>query len=318
MASFLPAAAVILDSIVGDPRSAWHPVVLIGKMISWLESLLLRPLATPAVKQGAGLVLVVITLAVSYGVTWLAVLALDAAHPLIGFIGGACLLAFTISPRSLAEAGLEIKAYLDAGDLVQARAKVGWIVGRDTAELGTAEVTRATVETVAENIVDGIISPLFYAFIGGVPLAFLYRAVNTLDSMVAYKNEKYSDFGLVAARVDDLFNYIPARISGLLLVVAAAALGYDAGGAARCIHRDAAKHPSPNSGISEAGVAGALGVRLGGLNYYGGLPSHRAEMGEPRHELQPVHIAQTVKLLYLVTFLFVVIATGLTIAGLCW
>lgn len=318
MALFTPAAAVIADSLIGDPRAGWHPVVLIGRLIAGLEKMLLRPQQTPAGKKSAGLLLVIITLAVSYWLAWLAMATLAAIHPLAEVAGGALLLAFTISPRSLAEAGQEIKDFLDAGELVQARGKVGWIVGRDTAALDTAEVTRATVETVAENIVDGVIAPLFYAFLGGVPLAFLYRAVNTLDSMVAYKNEKYSDFGFAAAKVDDAFNYIPARITGLLLIAAAAVLGYDAAGAVASIRRDAAKHPSPNSGISEAGVAGALGVRLGGLNYYGGVSSQRAFMGEPRRELGPEHIAQTIKLMYLVTFLFVVIATGLAVLVLSW
>jgi adenosylcobinamide-phosphate synthase len=310
---FVPAAAVIADSLIGDPRSGWHPVVLIGRLIGRLEKVLLKPLQAPAVKKWAGLLLVVVTLAVSYGFAWLALSALTALHPLAGLAGGTLLLAFAISPRSLAEAGREIKDDLEAGDLAEARCKVGWIVGRDTAALDTAEVTRATVETVAENIVDGVIAPLFYAFIGGVPLAFLYRAVNTLDSMVGYKNEKYGDFGLAAARVDDAFNYIPARITGLLLIAAAAVLGYDPRGAAAMIRRDAAKHPSPNSGIPEAGVAGALGVRLGGLNYYGGVPSRRAQMGEPRSGLGPVHIAQTIRLMVMVTFLFVGVATALAV-----
>lgn len=318
MGVFIPAAAVILDSIIGDPRGGWHPVVLIGKLIAVLEKLLLPRPQTPAAKRWAGLVLVIITLAVSYGLTWLAIEGLTAVHPLAGLVGGTLLLAFAISPRSLAEAGQEIKSYLDAGDLTQARYKVGWIVGRDTERLDTAEVTRATVETVAENIVDGVISPLFYAFIGGVPLAFLYRAVNTLDSMVGYKNEKYGDFGLVAARVDDVFNYIPARITGLLLIAAAAILGYDYQGAAASIRRDAAKHPSPNSGIGEAAVAGALGIRLGGLNYYGGIPSQRAFMGEPRNQLAPVHITSTITMMYVVTFLFIIVATGLAVLAISW
>jgi adenosylcobinamide-phosphate synthase len=318
MALFTPAAAVILDSIIGDPRASWHPVVLIGKLIAGLEKVLLWPLQTPVVKKWAGLLLVTITLAASYGLAWLAMSVLTGFHPLAGLAGGVLLLSFTISPRSLAEAGQEIKDFLDAGDLTQARFKVSWIVGRDTAALDTAEVTRATVETVAENIVDGVIAPLFYAFLGGVPLAFLYRAVNTLDSMVGYKNEKYSDFGLVAARVDDVFNYIPARVTGLLLIAAAAILGLDFRGAVKYIRRDAAKHPSPNSGIGEAGVAGALGIRLGGLNHYGGVPSRRAHMGDSKNELEPVHISQTIKLMYVVTFLFVIIATGLAVLILSW
>jgi adenosylcobinamide-phosphate synthase len=187
----------------------------------------------------------------------------------------------------------------------QARYKVGWIVGRDTANLNTAEVTRATVETVAENIVDGIISPLFYAVLGGVPLAFLYRAVNTMDSMIGYKNEKYQDFGMVAARVDDVFNYIPARITGLYIILAAALLKKDVKGAFQAIKRDAVKHPSPNSGFSEAGVAGALGIRLGGLNYYGGVPSLRAYMGVAKCQLTPIYIEHTIQIMYMVTILFV-------------
>lgn len=308
-----PALAVILDTLIGDPRTSWHPVVLIGRLIGGLEKLLLDPAHTASRKKWSGVLLVLVVLGITYALSWLAMLGLVRLHPMAAVAGGALILAFAISPRSLAEAGREIRHYLDAGDLEQARFKVGWIVGRDTARLDTAEVTRATVETVAENIVDGVISPLFYAFIGGVPLACLYRAVNTLDSMVGYKNEKYRDFGMVAARFDDVFNYIPARITGLLLVAAAFLLRLDAHGAAKFIWRDAAKHPSPNSGVAEAGVAGALGIRLGGLNYYGGVPSLRAHMGEPLNELTPIHIAQTIRLMYTVTILFLIAATGLAI-----
>lgn len=302
---YLALGAVILDRIIGDPRTSLHPVVIIGNFIAWMELRLLNVNHSPVCKNLAGALLVVVVLSAVYGAAWLVMTALGLIHLWAVYVGGAVLLAFTISPRSLAEAGREIACYLNTGNMEQARYKVGWIVGRDTAELDTAGVTRATVETVAENIVDGIISPLFYAVIGGVPLACLYRAVNTMDSMVGYKNEKYRDFGMVAARVDDLFNYIPARITGLLIVIAAAVLRYNAGGALASIRRDAAKHPSPNSGFSEAGVAGALGVRLGGLNYYGGVASLRAYMGEANNELRPVHIEQTIHIMYLVTALFI-------------
>jgi len=310
---YLPGLALVLDTLIGDPRTGWHPVVLIGGLIAALEKRLLRPDATPAAKRWAGLVLVAAALAVSYAAAWLAVAALAALHPLAGLGGGALLLSFAISPRSLAAAGREIQACLEAGDLETARAKVGWIVGRATARLDVAEVTRATVETVAENITDGIVAPLFYAALGGAPLAILYRAVNTLDSMVGYKNDRYRDFGLVAARTDDAFNYIPARLTGLLVVAAAFLLRHDARGAARAIWRDAGRHPSPNSGFPEAGVAGALGVRLGGLNYYGGVPSLRATMGEPRRQLAPGHIAATVRIMYTVTALAAALATVLSL-----
>lgn len=312
-AKYLPGLALVLDTLIGDPRTGWHPVVLIGNLIAALEKRLLDPAAAPGAKRRAGLILVLAVLAVSFALSWLALAALAALHPLAALGGGALLLAFAITPRSLAEAGREIQSLLEAGDLDEARRKVGWIVGRDTAGLDSAEVTRATVETVAENITDGIIAPLFYAALGGAPLAVLYRAVNTLDSMVGYKNDKYRDFGLVAARTDDVFNYIPARITGVLIIAAAFLTGCDARAAARTIRRDAAKHPSPNSGIPEAGVAGALGVRLGGLNYYGGVPSLRATMGEPRRQLVPGDIAATVRMMYTATALFAAVITVLIV-----
>ena len=187
-----------------------------------------------------------------------------------------------------------------------ARIKVGWIVGRDTKNLDQANITRATVETIAENIVDGIISPLCYYFIGGVVFAVFYRTVNTLDSMIAYKNDKYIDFGMFAAKLDDLFNYIPARLTAIMIIIVAFCLQFDFKQAYRSIGQDAKKHPSPNSGYSEAGVAGALGVQLGGLNYYFGTPSFRAYMGEKKNELLPMHITHTIYIMYGVTTLFLV------------
>ncbi len=305
MEKYLTLLAVCLDTLIGDPRGAWHPVVLIGNLIAVLERKLRRPEHSAKVQKFAGALLVALVLGITYGIVWLVMQGLYAISPLCAFAGGAFILSFAISPRSLAEAGREIRDYLSAGDLAQARYKVGWIVGRDTAQLDVPEITRATVETVAENIVDGIISPLFYAAIGGVPVAFLYRAVNTLDSMVGYKNDKYLHFGMVAARVDDVFNFIPARLTAVLLVVAAFILRYDAYNAFNAIRRDARKHPSPNSGFAEAGVAGALGVQLGGLNYYGGVASFRAYMGEARCQLQPEHIERTIRMMYMVTGLFV-------------
>lgn len=305
MTEYLLVGAVFLDRLVGDPRTSLHPVVIIGNFIAWLERRLLQVEHPPVYKKLAGAVLVISVLATVYALVWLVMAALSSLPAWANYLGGALLLSFTISTRSLAEAGQEIAGFLNSGKMEQARYKVGWIVGRDTANLNTAEVARATVETVAENIVDGIISPLFYAVIGGVPLAFLYRAVNTMDSMVGYKNEKYLDFGMVAARVDDVFNYIPARITGVLIILAAALLKQDARGAFQAIKRDAAKHPSPNSGFSEAGVAGALGIRLGGLNYYGGVASLRAYMGAAKCELEPTHIEQTIQIMYTVTALFV-------------
>lgn len=298
---WIPLGAVLADRIIGDPRSKLHPVVMIGNFISLLEKALRRPAHSPLRQQAAGAVLVAAVLFTTYAVVWLMMAGLEMLSPLAGFLGGMLILSFAITPRSLAAAGREIRQYLLEGNIGQARFKVGWIVGRDTQRLDEREVTRATVETVAENIVDGIISPLFYFAIGGVPLAFLYRAVNTLDSMIGYKNDKYLYFGRIAARIDDVFNFIPARLTGIMLIIAALLLGYNAKEAAKMILRDAAKHPSPNSGIAEAGVAGALGIRLGGLNYYGGVASFRAYMGDEKNVLSSICIHQTVTIMYTVT-----------------
>jgi adenosylcobinamide-phosphate synthase len=298
---WIPLGAVLADSIIGDPRSKLHPVVMIGNLISLLEKALRRPAHSPLRQQAAGAILVAAVLFTTYAVVWLMMAGLEMLSPLTGFLGGMLILSFAITPRSLAAAGREIRQYLLEGNIGQARFKVGWIVGRDTQRLDEREVTRATVETVAENIVDGIISPLFYFAIGGVPLAFLYRAVNTLDSMIGYKNDKYLYFGRIAARIDDVFNFIPARLTGIMLIIAALLLGYNAKEAAKMILRDAAKHPSPNSGIAEAGVAGALGIRLGGLNYYGGVASFRAYMGDEKNVLSSICIHQTVTMMYTVT-----------------
>lgn len=315
MDTYLPLLAIAIDRLVGDPRSNIHPVVMIGNLITFFEGKLLRLQHSSFLKNLTGGILVILVLGITYGATWWIIQLLGMIHPWAQFIGGAILLSFTIAPDSLAKAGNEIYDYLLAGDLKQAQHKVGWIVGRDTDKLDVGEVTRATVETIAENIVDGIISPLFYFVIGGVPLAFMYRAVNTLDSMVGYKNDKYQDFGMCAARVDDVFNYIPARLTGILLLLTAMLLRFNVYGTISSIWQDAAKHPSPNSGFAEAGVAGALGIRLGGLNYYGGLASQRAYMGMARTDLGPIHIKQTIQMMYVATLLF---AIGITIFLLLW
>lgn len=302
---------LLFDMVLGDPRSNFHPVVLIGSLTARLEKMLLNLQDTPGLKKAKGALLAALVLFITYALVHGLVSGIEkTVPPLMGIVLEAFLLSFTISPRSLSMAGRQIQEQLAAGNLSEARSLVGKIVGRDTQNLDEREITRATVETMAENIVDGIISPLFYAWLGGVPLAFLYRAVNTMDSMLGYRNERYEDFGMAAARTDDVFNYIPARITGVLIVVASWLLGLDQAGAARSIWRDASKHPSPNSGISEAGVAGALGVQLGGLNFYGGNPSHRAILGVPLRELSAADISQTASILYMVTFLFSVFITA--------
>ena len=300
--------AFFMDAVMGDPRSKLHPVVLIGSLIAGIEGMLYSKDDSDNRKLILGGFLVVLVLLFTFTVVngiMNLVNLLDNVYVIT--LIEAFFLSFTISPKSLAAAGKELYDYLAADDLEQARYKVGWIVGRDTEELTPGEVSRATIETIAENTVDGIIAPLFYFAIGGVPLAFLYRAVNTLDSMVGYKNDRYMYFGRVAARTDDVLGYIPARITGLLFVVSAFILGYDGKKAWQILRRDAAKHPSPNGGWAEATVAGALHIRLGGFNSYFGRVHFREYMGDPIEELGLDHIMKTIRLMYTDTILFLII-----------
>ena len=297
--------AFLADTLIGDPRSKLHPVVLIGSLIASLERSLYHEGDTDRRKLWAGGLLAVTVLILVYNMTaCLLQLVSLLGNQYVTVLAEAVLLSFTISPRSLAEAGREIYGYLEKGDMENARYKVGWIVGRDTDKLSPAEVTRATVETIAENTVDGVIAPLFFFAVGGVPLAVLYRAANTMDSMLGYKNDRYLFFGRVPARLDDILNYIPARICGVLFVLSAMLLGFDYRAAWHIMLRDARKHPSPNGGWAEASVAGALGIRLGGYNSYFGKQHFRAYMGDPLKELQQGNIMECIRLMYSASILF--------------
>jgi adenosylcobinamide-phosphate synthase len=309
--NWLFAGALIFDHLLGDPRGAWHPVVLIGKLITLLEKRLRKPGAGAGSERKAGLLLLAMVVGLVYIISFVVVKITFLAGDAAGLAGSAVILSFAISPRALRGAAEEIYGFLLAGDLTRARQRTALVVGRDTGGLDESEITRAAVETTAENITDGVISPLFFAAVGGVPLAFAYRAVNTLDSMVGYKNDRYINFGWASAKFDDICNYIPARITACLIVLAAAALpGCDPQGALRVLWRDAGKHPSPNSGYAEAPVAGALGVRLGGCNRYFGRPSWRSYMGEARHALKAGDIKKAVAIMYFAAVAFVAILTA--------
>lgn len=300
--------AFLIDTIIGDPRTKYHPVVLMGKLIALLEHCFYRADDSDNKKFVMGIMLVIITLLISYEVA-AAIMLLSYQLPFSwgsAAVGG-LLLSFTISPNSLAKAGKGIYALLIMGELTEAREKVGWIVGRDTKDLDDAEIARATIETIAENTVDGIIAPLFFFVLGGVPLAVLYRAANTMDSMIGYKNEKYLYFGCGAAKLDDVLNYIPARITAMLFLFSALILGFDYRNAYRIMQRDAAKHPSPNGGYAEATMAGALHIRLGGMNSYFGRKSFRAYMGDAMVLIAPQHIMAAIRMMYTATVLFIIV-----------
>ncbi len=298
--------AYVLDLLVGDPPHIPHPVVGMGRVITWLERNLYpqaeRRSAQAELLRGALLLLALLSLVyfLSRGVLYLA----GAIHPYLERALSLWLLSTALAARGLGRAARDVYRPLVQGDLPGARSALAQVVGRDTAGLPEEEIIRGAVETTAENIVDGVTAPLFYAVIGGVPLALLYKAVNTLDSMLGYKNERYFYFGRAAARVDDLFNYIPARLTFFLLLAAGMIVGKKREGSWLFLWHEARRHPSPNSGLCEAAVAGILGVRLGGMNYYQGRPSFRAYMGKPSVPLDSGHILETVKIMYVVELLF--------------
>ncbi|RJE86868.1 cobalamin biosynthesis protein CobD [Paenibacillus sp. 1011MAR3C5] len=313
----LAMAAVIIDWIIGDPKWPTHPVIWIGRLIKGLERLLYpnNNSASPIAVKLCGCLLTLITITVSWGVMFLIVWTADAVHVWAGYAVSAWFISTTLAVKGLKDAAMLVYLPLSQGNLADARRYVGYIVGRDTEDLSEPEAARATVETVAENTVDAFLSPLLFALIGGAPLAMLYRSANTLDSMVGYRNETYIDFGWCSARLDDVLNYIPARLTGILMVSAAALLpGMKPGRSCRSIRAFASLHPSPNSGIPESAVAGAIGIQLGGINRYFGVASERARMGWKTRELETRDIRASIHIMYVVSVLAL---AGMGVAWLC-
>ncbi len=289
--------AILLDLLLGDPRWLPHPVQGIGWLAQRSEAPLRRLIPNPKL---AGIVAVVWVVSSTTLIGFGLLKGVTLLHPLAGDIVAILLLYTCLATRSLHDHALSVYRPLKAGNLTEARLRVGWLVGRDTADLDEAEVTRAAVESVAENTVDGCTAPLLFACLAGPLGAVAYKAISTLDSTFGYKNERYLQFGWASARLDDLANLLPARLSALLTVAAALLLRLRAGNAWRIFRRDRHNHPSPNGGQIESAVAGALGVRLGGINSYFGQPSSRPFMGDPLQPLQSHHILQAVRLMWLV------------------
>lgn len=295
---FTVPLAFLIDLVIGDPAFLPHPVRIMGEAIARFEKFLRSFTRSSSSERIAGCCLALLIPITAYIITLGLCLLADLTNHYIGILVSTWLISTTIAARGLVDAGRSVYRHLTRGEIDKARDEVGGIVGRDTDAMEEPEIVRATVETMAENIVDGVVAPIFFALIGGAPLALTYRAVNTLDSMVGYRNSRYLHFGWASARLDDIANYIPARITGLLIVLSAALLGYPPIRVLITMLRDSAKHPSPNSGIPESGVAGALGVQLGGTNYYEGIPSFRPLLGIPYQNLDAAIIRQTAKLIY--------------------
>ena len=291
---------LLLDLAFGDPRWLYHPIRLIGNLIAWAE----KPFraAFPKSEKGelaAGTFFAVFVVAVSTAVPAL-LLALASRLSLWLVFALEVFWSFQIlAAKSLKSESMKVYAALKEGDLPKARKAVSMIVGRDTQKLTEEGVAKAAVETVAENSSDGVIAPLLFLALGGPALGFFYKAVNTLDSMVGYKNDTYLYFGRFSAKLDDVLNFIPARISGLLLVTASPLAGLDVKGAWRIFKRDRKNHASPNSAQTEAAAAGALGVQLAGDAWYFGKLHRKPTLGDPVRPIEPEDIRRAGKLMYL-------------------
>lgn len=302
----------LLDFLLGDPAWMPHPVVYMGKAITKLEALL-RP-CFPKTEKGefiAGCILAVVLPVGS-----------------LVFFGGVCLIAYHINPvfgfllqtfwcwqalamKGLAQESRKVYLELEKEDLPAARKAVSRIVGRDTAELTEEGVTKAAVETVAENFSDGVLAPLFYMLIGGAPLAMIYKSINTMDSMVGYKNEKYLYFGRAAAKLDDAVNYLPSRIAALFWILSASVTGFDGKHAWKIWRRDCRNHASPNSAQTESACAGALGIQLAGPAYYFGKKYEKPYIGDSLRPVEQKDILWANRMLYGAGFLSLAVGLGI-------
>ncbi len=298
----------ILDLMFGDPYWLYHPIRLIGKLIFLGEKVTRR--IFPKTDKGtvaAGGVMAAGVVAISFFVPALILALCARIHPGLAFIVETFWIYQILAGKCLSVETKKVYGALKEGKLFKARRLLGYLVGRDTKQLDEDEVIKAAVETVAENTTDGMIAPLIFIAIGGAPLGFAYKAVNTMDSMVGYKNDKYIMFGKIPARLDDVVNFIPARISGVLMVLCAFLCGYDGKGAARIFVRDRNKHLSPNSAQTESACAGALGLMLGGTHSYFGKPVVKPQIGDALCQALPSHIADACLLMGGTSFLAVFI-----------
>ncbi len=296
--------AAVLDIALGDPRWFPHPVRGMGAVIGWIDHRIRTICRSEQALQFAGACLALGLPAAVYGAATWVIGQAAALHPILGQAVGIGLASTTLAGRDLYDHVQAVIGALAAGDLAGARKAVARIVGRDSAALTEPEIARATVETIAESASDGIIAPLVYLSLGGAPLALAYKAVNTLDSMIGHRDERYEHFGWASARLDDVVNWIPARLTGGFIALAA---GLSTGQWHRIheswyiLHRDGDKHLSPNSGQPEAAMAGALGVQLGGRNSYDGVPHDAELLGDGPGEVTPEHIGRATRIM-LVTY----------------
>jgi adenosylcobinamide-phosphate synthase len=292
---FVFVAAVVLDFILGDPRWLPHPVRWIGSLISVLDRLLYPKRRSSCIEFFIGIILCLLVTGITVGCGYLFLLLCKLISPAVLITAQIIIIFFCLSTRSLGHEALVVYRLIKNKDITSARKAVSMIVGRDTGNLNESEIARAAIETVAENITDGIVSPIFYIILGGPLAGLLFKSVSTMDSMIGYRNDRYKHFGTFAARLDDLLNFIPARLTAfLLLPVTSLTMRKSALNTWKVVIRDRRKHPSPNSAHSEAAIAGALNIRLGGEAYYQGKLSVKPFLNENGREPSVENIKDTV------------------------
>ncbi|WP_026338997.1 adenosylcobinamide-phosphate synthase CbiB [Fusobacterium russii] len=307
--------AYIMDLILGDPKWLYHPVIIIGKLINFLERILYKFKN----KILVGIILNILTLFLTFSISLF--------FTYLGLFFEIFFLYTTLATRCLADEGRKVYKILKQGDIEKAKKELSYLVSRDTSTLSADKIIMSIVETISENTVDGFVSPAFFAFIGSfievnifgknlslaLAFAMTYKAINTLDSMVGYKNEKYIDFGKFSARVDDVANFIPARLTGLIFVpLSSLILAYDFKNSLKIFFRDRNRHSSPNSGQSESAYAGALGIQFGGKISYFGKEYEKQKIGDKLKEFDYEDIKKAVNILYAVSFITTVIFIALS------
>ncbi len=305
--------AFVLDLLFGDPRFIPHPICFIGKLISFLENKLRKNCKNEIV---AGRVLWIIVVIIS---CFLPLTILIIAFKINVYLGFALNVFFCwqiLAAKSLKVESTKVYTALKNKDIGEARKYLSYIVGRDTQNLNEEEIIKATVETVAENTSDGVVAPMLFMAVGGAPLGFLYKAINTMDSMLGYKNEKYINFGRFSAKTDDVANYLPARLSGILMVASAFILGLNYKNSAKIYKRDRKNHASPNSAQTESSCAGALDVQLGGNAEYFGTVVKKKTIGDNNKPLNCEDIKKANKLMYVTAVLALGVSLGL--CALIW
>ena len=307
-------AACVLDAAIGDPLAMPHPVRWMGRVIVRVHGKVRQTCTGSVALRAAGFLLAIGLPTMAFAAGWVVIAAGMAVHAWLGHLIGIALASTTLAWRDLVDHVHAVSAALQEGSLERARQAVSLIVGRDTQDLSEAEVVRASVETIAESACDGVIAPLVFLVVGGPPLALAYKAVSTLDSMIGHPDEEYRDFGWASAKLDDVANWIPARITGWLIAAAAGVVLMSAKAVKRSgviLLRDGHKHPSPNSGRPEAAMAGALGVQLGGVNFYEGRRAERPVLGDAETALSVMQVDQAASIMTVAYLMAIALAVRL-------